>query len=111
MGAATLLDLSMSFSIILGMARCSVHARSDAGCSLLLGDDLDLLSDGEAPLSSVDHDLEALEVSQVGTGLSLGQLLGEGSLGPLGSEASLLGVLGKGAGAAAASNINLHLGQ
>ena len=33
-------------------------------CSLLLGDDL---SDGKASLLPVDHDLEALEVGEVGT--------------------------------------------
>ena len=55
----------MSFSIIPG-TRCSFNAWSDVDCYLLLlGDDLNLLSDGKASLLPVDHDMEALEVGEV----------------------------------------------
>lgn len=109
-----LLDLSMSFSIIPGITRCSVGAWSDSGGSLLLlvlGDRLDLLSDGQASLLSVDHDLEALEVGQVGARLSLGELLGDGHGGPLVSERSLLDGPEKGARAGAALDRERQLGQ
>lgn len=80
-------------------------------CSLLLGDDLDLLSDGEAPLSLVDHSLEALEIAEVGTNVLLGELGGEGSLGPLVGETGSLDSLGESAGASTALNFNLHPGK
>ena len=77
----------MSFSIIPGI-RCSVNAWSDVACSLLLGDNLNLLSDGEGSLLPVDHDLEALKVGEVLASGSLGELLRDGHGGPLGDGAS-----------------------
>ena len=88
--------------------RCSFSARSDPKGSLLLGDDLGGLSDGGRSALSVDHDLEALEVVQVGAGLSLGELDCEGGLGPLSGETSLLGGFEEGASAGATSDIDLH---
>ena len=104
------LDLSMSFSIIPGI-RCSVNAWSDVACSLLLGDDLNLLSDGEGSLLPVDHDLEALKVGEVLASGSLGELLRDGHGGPLGGQTLLLHNLAKCASAGTTSNRNLHLGQ
>ena len=105
-----LLDLSMSFSIIPGIW-CSVNAWSDVDCSLLLGDDLNLLSDGKALLLPVDHDLEALEVGELRTFLSLGELLGDGHGGPLFGESGLSGGLLEGSSAATTLNGDLQLGQ
>ena len=65
-------------------------AMGDWNCSLLLGDGLGGLADGSSSGLSVDHDLEALEVAQVGAGLFRGELLGEGHGVPLLSEALLL---------------------
>lgn len=79
--------------------------------SLLLGDDLNLLSDGEGSLLAGNHSLESLDVSEVGTGGSLFELLGNGHLGPLGSKSSLLGSLNEGTSAATTLNGELHLGQ
>lgn len=84
---------------------------SDCGSSLLLGDDLDLLSDGEASVLFVDHDLEALQVGQVGTGVPGGQLLSEGSGGPLLVQIGGLNSLSEGAGAGATLDANLHSGE
>ena len=96
---AALLDLSMSFSIISGIKVLS-NAVVDLDGSLLslftlgggglaslggccgLGSTSDLLSDSEGSLFSVEHNLEALEVGEVGTSVSLGQLLHEGGLLP-----------------------------
>merc|ERR1711899_223828 len=103
-----LLDLSMSFSIIPGI-RCSINAWSDMDCSLLLGDDLNLLSDGEASLLPVDHDLEALEVGEVSTLSSLGELLGDGHGGPLVSELACGNGLLEGSSAASTLNGYLEL--
>ena len=124
------LDLSMSFSIILGVLRCSKDSRSDRQCSLLsallalggggltlsssgglLGDSLNLLLDGEASLLAVDHNLEALDVGEVGAKGSDGKLLGDGGLSPLGSEAGLLGGLDEGSSAGATLKRDLHSGQ
>ena len=105
-----LLDLSMSFSIIPGI-RCSVNAWSDVDCSLLLGDDLNLLSDGKALLLPVDHDLEALKVGELRTFLSLSELLSDGHGGPLIGESGLAGGFFKGSSAATTLNGNLQLGQ
>ena len=44
--------------------------------SLLLGDNLNLLFDGEGSLFTINHNLEALEIGEVSTSLSLGELLG-----------------------------------
>ena len=74
-------------------SRCSFGARSDLKCSLLLGDNLGGLSDGSGSALSVDHDLEAREIAKVSTGLSLGKLNSEGSLGPLGGKTGFLGGL------------------
>ena len=79
--------------------------------SLLLGDDLDLLVDGNAPLFLVDHNLEALKVAEVLAGVPCSELLGEGGGSPLGSEIGLLGGLGKSASASAAGDRDLHLGK
>lgn len=79
--------------------------------SLLLGDNLNLLADGEASLLLVNHDLEALQVSQVGTGGPLDKLLSDGSLLPLAREVRLLGNLEEGASASATLDINLHAGE
>merc|ERR1711934_1221061 len=89
-----LLDLSMSFSIIPGI-RCSINAWSDVDCSLLLG----------------DHDLEALEVGEVSTLSSLGELLGDGHGGPLVSELACSNGLLEGSSAASTLNGYLELGQ
>ena len=89
-------------------SRCSFGARSDLKGSLLLGDGLGGLSDGGRSALSVDHNLEALQVVQVGAGLSLGELHCEGGLGPLSGETSLLGGLEEGASAGATSDIDLH---
>ena len=105
-----LLDLSMSFSIIPGI-RCSINAWSDVDCSLLLGDDLNLLSDGKASLLPVDHDLEALEVGEVGTLSSLGELNGDGHGGPLVGELAFGDGLLEGSSAASTLNGYLELGQ
>ena len=79
--------------------------------SLLLGDNLNLLSDGEGSLLASNHSLEALNVGKVGTGLSLSELFGDGHLGPLSSESSLLGSLDEGTSAASTLNWDLHLSQ
>ena len=84
---------------------------SDAKCSLLLGDALGGLSDGNGAALSVDHDLEALEIAEVGAGVSLGELLGEGGLSPLSRETGSLDSLHESASAGAASDINLHSRQ
>ena len=123
------LDLSMSFSIILGVLRCSKDSRSDRHRSLLsallalggggltfssgrlLGDSLNLLLDGEASLLAVDHNLEALDVGEVGAEASDGKFLGDGSLSPLGSEAGLLGGFDEGSSAGATLEGDLHSGQ
>ena len=76
-----------------------------------LRDDLNLLSDGEGSLLSVDHDLEALEIAEVGTGVSLNQLLCNGGSSPLCCETFLSGNLNEGASAAAALNGDLHPGE
>jgi len=107
----TLFDLSMSFSIIRGKSRCSVIAKSDWDSSLLLGDHLHLLADGEGSLLSVDHDLEALEVGEVGAKTSLGQLLSNGGGGPLGGEIGFLGSSDQGASAGSFLDVNLHSGE
>ena len=101
------LDLSMSFSIIV---LCCMQERWRSS-SLLLGDNLNLLADGEASLLLVNHDLEALQVSQVGTGGPLDKLLSDGSLLPLAREVRLLGNLEEGASASATLDINLHAGE
>jgi len=99
-----LLDLSMSFSITPGIARCSVNAGSDLEDSLLLGDDLNLLLDGEGSLLSVDHNLEALEVGEGSTEVSLSELFSDGHLGPLGVKIGLLACLDEGTSAGSTLN-------
>lgn len=86
-------------------------AISFTHCSLLLGDDLNLLLDGEASLLSVDHNLEALEVGEVGASVSLCELLGNGGLGPLGGEVHFLGGLHEGASAGTTLNGDHHFGE
>jgi len=107
----TLLDLSMSFSIIRGKSRCSVIAKSDWDGSLLLGDHLHLLADGEGSLLSVDHNLEALEVGKVSAKASLGQFLGNGGRGPLGGEIDFLAGSEESAGTGSTRDGNLHSGE
>ena len=80
-------------------------------CSLLLGDDLNLLSDGKASLLPVDHDLEALEVGEICTFLSLGELLSDGHGGPLFSEFGFGDGLFEGSSAGSTLNGDLQLGQ
>ena len=114
LSSEALLHVSMSFSIIRGVPRCSMwYARNDPenSRSLLLGDDLDLLVDGNAPLFLVDHNLEALKITEVLAGVPCSELLGEGGGSPLVSEIGLLGGLSESASASAASNGNLHLGK
>ena len=77
----------------------------------LFGDCLHLLFDGEGSLLSVDHDLEALEVREVGAKASLDQLLGNGGVGPLGGETGFLGSSDKGASASSFLNVKLHSGE
>ena len=100
----------MSFSIIPGI-RCSVNAWSDVDCSLLLGNDLNLLSDSEASLFSVDHDLEALEVSEVLAFLANGELLGNGRSFPLLCKTGFGRGLFESASAASTLNIEFLSGE
>ena len=80
-------------------------------CSLLLGDDLNLLSDGKASLLSVDHNLESLEVGELLTFLSLSKLLSNGHGGPLFGEFCRCDGLFKSASTAATLNGELELGH
>ena len=79
--------------------------------SLLLGDNLNLLFNGEGSLLASNHSLEALNVGEIGTGLSLSELFGDGHLGPLGGESCLLGGLNEGTSAASTLNWDLHFSQ
>ena len=80
-------------------------------CSLLLGDDLNLLSDGKASLLPVDHDLEALEVSEVLAFLANGELLGNWRSGPLFCKTGFGRGLFESACAASTLNIELLSGE
>ena len=100
----------MSFSIIPGI-RCSVNAWGDVDCSLLLGNDLNLLSDSEASLLSVDHDLEALKVSEVLAFLTDGELLGNGGSSPLFVKLGFVRGLFESTSAASTLNIDLLSGE
>ena len=115
---AFLLDkkvLSMSFSIIrdsLLLASLLSWLSLGGGLALgALGDGLDLLADGEASSLAVNHNLEALVVGEVGTGVLKSQLLGERHGIPLGSETLLLDGLAKGSSAGTALNVELQLGE
>jgi hypothetical protein len=59
----------------------------------------------------VDHDLEALEVGEVGAEASLDQLLGNGGIGPLGGEIGFLASSDQGASASSFLNVKLHSGE
>ncbi len=76
-----------------------------------LGGRSDRFLDGEGSSLSVEHDLEALEVSEVSTSSSLGQLLHEGGLLPFLGEVSSLGGLDEGASAGTTSDLDNSLGK
>ena len=84
---------------------------ADLVSSLLLGDGLDGLPHSSSALLPVDHNLEALEIGQISARLPLGELLSEGSGGPLGGDLGSLASLHEGAGAGAAGNRDLHPGE
>lgn len=81
-------------------------------CWLLLADSLrHKLSNGVGSSLSVAHDLEALKIGEVGTGLSNGELLCDGGLGPLLRELEFLGGGQHGASACSTLEWKDELGQ